>query len=78
MQSKEEFYRVFGRRIRELRKRRGLSQAQLAEAAQVTPLTISNIERGVNPPSFQRIEHLAEALDVEIRELFLFTELSVE
>lgn len=78
MQSKEEFYRVFGRRIRELRKRRGLSQAQLAEAAQVTPLTISNIERGVNPPSFQRIEHLAEALDVEIRELFLFSELPLE
>lgn len=72
LRNRQRFYRAFGRRIRELRRARGFSQARLAEAADVTPLTISNIERGVNPPSFTRLARLADALDVEIRELFLF------
>ena len=72
MRSGKNFYRVFGERVRALRLHRGLSQASLAEAARVTPLTISNIERGTHPPSFSRLADLAAALDVEIEELFKF------
>ncbi|MFQ6094469.1 MAG: helix-turn-helix domain-containing protein [bacterium] len=44
----------FGRRIRVLRKRIGMTQEQLAEAADISVDFLSLVERGVNAPSFIR------------------------
>ncbi len=53
-----------GARIRQARRRRGLSQAQLAERADMSLPTISRIERGLFNSSVLTIVALAKALDV--------------
>jgi transcriptional regulator with XRE-family HTH domain len=52
----------FGRRLRALRSRRGLSQSDLAKAIGVTPSTISQIEGGVCYPSVQALLKIAEVI----------------
>ncbi len=64
----------FGRRLRELRKQKDLTQEQLAEAAQISVEFLSNMERGVNAPSFETLERLAMALNVDVKEFFTFSE----
>ena len=62
----------FGRRLRYLRRLRDLTQEQLAETVDISVDFLSNIERGVNAPSFDTLERLAEALQVDPRDLFEF------
>ncbi|HEX6930189.1 MAG TPA: helix-turn-helix transcriptional regulator [Gammaproteobacteria bacterium] len=69
-----EIHVLFGRRIRFLRLRAGLTQEKLAEAARLSPVSISNIERGLYAPAFHRLPRLACALNVSIHELFMFSE----
>lgn len=64
----------FGKRLRTLRRQAGLTQEQLAEAAEVSVDFLSLVERGVNAPSFDNLEKLARALGVSVRELFDFRE----
>ncbi len=52
----------FGRRLRALRTRRGLSQSDLAKAIGVTPSTISQIEGGSFYPSVQALLKIAEVI----------------
>jgi transcriptional regulator with XRE-family HTH domain len=68
----------FGRRVRTLRKRRGMTQEQLAEAADISVDFLSLMERGVNAPSFATLERLADALGVPVKELFDFSEMTRE
>lgn len=68
-----QIYVQFGRRVRRLRHKAGLTQETLAEAARLSPVSISNIERGLHAPSFRRLGDLAVALKVELHELFMFT-----
>lgn len=63
----------FGRRLRQLRRERDMTQEQLAEAASISVDMLSNIERGVNAPSFETLEKLANVLRISIKELFSFT-----
>lgn len=62
---------VFGRRVRALRKARGLTQEALAKSAGMDPKHIGAIERGAKTSSFDAIRKLAEALDADFYELFL-------
>jgi len=64
----------FGERIRQLRTSKGLTQEELAEAVGVSTDFISLIERGERAPSFENLERLAEALGVNVAELFDFQE----
>jgi transcriptional regulator with XRE-family HTH domain len=57
-------------RIRTIRKRRGLTQDQLAERIGRTGDAISQLERGLSLPSFETLERLALALDSPIRDFF--------
>jgi transcriptional regulator with XRE-family HTH domain len=52
-----------------------MTQEQLAEAIGVSVDLISNIERGVNAPSFKTIEKLSQTLNVPPKELFDFSSL---
>ena len=58
-----------GRKLREARVRRLLTQEELAEKAGVSPSTIVNIEREQTVPHFRTIRKLAAALGVEPEEL---------
>jgi transcriptional regulator with XRE-family HTH domain len=62
----------FGRRIRELRTARGLSQEELAFRAGVHRTYLGGIERGERNPSLRNISRIAEALAVGLPELFFF------
>ena len=59
----------FGRTVRRLREDRGLTQAQLAEAAQLSSTYLGIIERGENVPTLSVIVQLASALDLHPAEL---------
>jgi len=61
-----------GERIADLRRKRQLTQAQLAKAVDCSVEFISLVERGVNAPSVARLEDFAKALKVEIVALFTF------
>ena len=63
---------LFGRKIKEYRKKKNLTQAQLAEVVNVDDKHISCIESGKNFPSPDLIERLATSLDVEPKDLFEF------
>lgn len=63
---------LFGRKIKEYRKKKNLTQAQLAELVNVDDKHISCIESGKNFPSPDLIERLAKSLDVEPKDLFEF------
>ena len=58
-----------GDRLRQLRRRRGLTQVGLAAAAQLSPGTIFHLENNHREPKPKTIEKLAQALSVEPSEL---------
>lgn len=62
----------FGKKLRELRLDRGLTQEQLAEKANVSYQAISNIERGLTGPSFSTLADIAKALKTKPKDLFDF------
>lgn len=59
----------FAGRLRELRRARGLSQAQLAEAATITPTYVTRLEAGASAPNVDTVARLAEALGVGVADL---------
>jgi transcriptional regulator with XRE-family HTH domain len=56
--------------IKELRQERGLSQQRLAELAEVDKVTLIRIETGRGNPTVETLGKLADALDVEMADLF--------
>lgn len=55
---------AFGRRLREVRQERGMSQDALADAADIHTTAIGRYERGLREPGLSKILQLARALDV--------------
>ncbi len=55
---------LFGRRLRELRKDRGLTQEALAEAADLSGNYISDLELGLKVPSLTILIRLSQALQI--------------
>ena len=62
----------FGKRLREIRKRKGLTQEQLADLMNMEVNNISYLEQGKHLPKKENLEKLCEALDIEPKELFDF------
>lgn len=62
-------YVGIGRRIRDIRKKKGLTQAALAELSCVEPSNISHIERAATKLSLPTLVNIANALDVSLDEL---------
>jgi transcriptional regulator with XRE-family HTH domain len=59
----------FGKRIKVLRAKRGLTQAALAERAGLTLAYIGRLETGHYDPQLSTLKRLAKALRVTVREL---------
>jgi transcriptional regulator with XRE-family HTH domain len=66
---------LLGARIKELRKWRKLSQEELAEMIGVETRQMSRIEVGQSFPTLDRLERIAKALDVPIKNFFDFMHL---
>ena len=60
-----------GARVLEMRTQRGLSLRALAELCELSPNTISLIERGATSPSVSTLQRLASALGVHINAFFI-------
>jgi len=63
--------RAIGGRIRQLRKRLGLTVEQLAARAGVSAGMISQLERGIGNPALESLARLSQALSVPIASLML-------
>jgi ribosome-binding protein aMBF1 (putative translation factor) len=59
-----------GRAVRELRERRGWSQAQLANGSGMTQSAVARFEAGGTVPTLPVLERLAAALDVSLNVSF--------
>ena len=70
-----EFQKKFGARVKELRKRRGLTQENLAEKINIGIRSLGKIETGHSFPSCETLEKLIIALDTNNSELFDFEHL---
>src|SRR5580704_9844537 len=64
--------KLFGRRLKILRKAKKLNQAELAEKIGIETKYLSNLETGRRSPSFEKTVALAKALDVPMSSLFSF------
>ena len=67
---------LLGARIKELRKAKGLSQEELSEKVGIDSKHLSRIEVGKSYPSLDTLERIANALNIEIKDLFEFMHLS--
>jgi putative transcriptional regulator len=57
---------LLGERVRELRKKRRLTQVQLAERCDIPQSRISAIEKGSHVPNVETVIRLARALDFKV------------
>lgn len=62
--------RVFGKRVRALRKERGWSQEEFAAQCELDPSYVGGIERGERNPALKNIARIADTLKVRVRDLF--------
>jgi transcriptional regulator with XRE-family HTH domain len=68
----EDIKTLLGRRIRYLRNRRGFTQEQLGEKANVNYKYLGAIERGERNPSIDNLARVAKALGVRLHDIFIF------
>lgn len=61
---------LLGARIRELRTERRLSQERLAEAMDANATYVSSVERGRENPTLDFLIKVADALEVDLVDLF--------
>ena len=67
--------KLLGKRIKEIRKQKNLTQEQLAELIQIETGSLSAIESGRHFPSLPTLEKISTTLDVELKQLFEFNHL---
>lgn len=60
---------AFGKRVREVRKGKGISQERLAEMAGIDRSYMGNIERGEKNITLKKAYEIGDALEVEIQDL---------
>lgn len=65
-----KYHNTFGTKVRHLRKKLGISQEELAFKTGLDRTYISGIERGERNPSLKNITKIAEALNIQLSELF--------
>lgn len=68
---KSNILKVFGRNIKRIRSRKGLSQEKLAERINKSSHFVSLIERGETGISFSTIIDICTALDVDANSIFV-------
>ena len=74
MLSTQSLVYKLGVKIRALRKAAGLTQEQLAEAADVSTNFIGYVERGQRALSIKTLDRIAQVLNVTPKDLFEFSE----
>jgi transcriptional regulator with XRE-family HTH domain len=57
---------IFSKRLKKIREEKKLSQAELAQKADLQTAAISHFETGQRKPSFDNLKRLADALNVSV------------
>ena len=70
MQNGKEIRAILGKGIRFYRHQRHLTQAALAEMADISVTFLSNIERGIKYPTSDTLSAISNGLEIEVFELF--------
>lgn len=65
---------LFGKKVKQIRESRGLTQQKLAELCGMQTPSIGMIEIGKRSASFATVELLADKLNVDYKDLFNFDE----
>jgi len=68
----KDFYKKFGKRLKELRLQANMSQEDLAEYVGVATKTVSYWENAHNPVTLNKIPLIADALNIPVYKLFVF------
>ena len=71
----EKLYKSIGKRIKYLREKRNLTQEKLAEKSGLSLDYIGKIEVNINQPGMKALIKIADALNVEMINLFDFKDL---
>ncbi|WP_444943958.1 helix-turn-helix domain-containing protein [Microbulbifer sp. ZKSA006] len=67
MREFEGFHKSVSYGIKSVRRERGMTQEELAEAANISAEFVSRIERGVNKPSLKTLFLICSAMNVDLR-----------
>jgi transcriptional regulator with XRE-family HTH domain len=65
----KEYKMKVGENILYWRKLKGLKQEDLADRIGISTSALSNIENGVSKPDIERLEDIADALEIEVTQL---------
>ena len=65
----EDISKKFGKKVREIRLKKELSQGDISRRLNLHRSYISGIERGVRNPSLKVIQKIAKALEIDINKL---------
>ncbi len=60
-----------GKRLRDIRVAKGLSQGDMEKRTGQLPCYLSRVENGHTEPSLRTLEKLAQALEIELSQLFV-------
>lgn len=66
----QKLMKAFGKRIAEIRRTHGMTQQQLAEAIDMTVVSVAYIETGKRWARLATLQKLAVSLKVDIADLF--------
>ena len=69
--------KLLGKRIKEIRKSKGLTQEQLSEMIDIETSSLSGIESGRFYPSLKKKKKIASVFDVELIEFFKFSSVNL-
>lgn len=75
MKNNTNIKKLLGRRIKELRQKKGLTQEQLSDMINVGERNLSKIECGNNFVTAETLSKIIDALEIEPQELFNFKHL---
>ncbi len=75
MKNNTNIKKLLGRRIKELRQKKGLTQEQLSDRINVGERNLSKIECGNNFVTAETLSKIIDALEIEPQELFNFKHL---
>lgn len=62
-------HQTFKRRLREIRRERGLTQAQVAEMLQIRQPTYAGYESGENEPTLGTVDRIAGVFEIDAADL---------
>ncbi|MBU4681440.1 helix-turn-helix transcriptional regulator [Cedecea davisae] len=74
MKTSNSIQAQLGQRVKQLRLQKGLSQEALAERCGLDRTYVSGIERGVRNPTLEVLHIIANGLNIDLANLFVFSD----